>query len=740
MRKIAFVPCPLALASRASEQPEIGDCHPERSEGPVRAGGALNAPFPSRPPGSLPHGRDDRGAPMDDGSSFLGYTPSMDSFKLASPFQPQGDQIAAIAQLTESLAAGNRDQVLLGVTGSGKTFTVAKVIEATNKPTLVLSHNKTLAAQLYQEFKNFFPDNRVEYFVSYYDYYQPEAYIPQNDLYIEKEMTKNEEIDKLRLAATKALFERRDVIIVSSVSCIYGIGDPDLYYGMLLFFERGAEQPMTHYLRKLTEMQYQRTPYDLDRGSFRVRGDVLELWPAYEDDAVRIEFFGDEIDKITRIDPLTGRSGRTYDRLAVFPRTHYVTPRERLMQAMENIRVELDDRVKELRAQDRLLEAQRLSQRTMFDLEMIAELGYCNGIENYSRHLSGRLPGQPPPTLIDYFPKDFLLVIDESHQTVPQVKAMWGGDRARKTTLVEYGFRLPSAIDNRPLSFDEFEGKLEQIIYVSATPGPFELQKTGGLFVEQVIRPTGLLDPQIEIRPVKGQVDDLIGIIRDRIAKSERVMVTTLTKRMAEDLTRYLMELGIKVNYLHSDVETLERIAILRDFRLGTYDVLIGINLLREGLDLPEVSAVAILDADKEGFLRSGTSLIQTIGRAARNVNGIAYLYADKITDSLKYAIDETNRRRAIQHAYNVEHGIEPATVIRSMDSDLVKMSNLDYFEIPGGPGQKTRLDLAADQDIDKTISRLQKEMKEAAKNLEFEKATELRDRIRELKEMRIFV
>jgi excinuclease ABC subunit B len=664
----------------------------------------------------------------------------MDRFKLASPFQPQGDQIAAIAQLTESIAAGTRDQVLLGVTGSGKTFTVAKVIEATNKPTLVLSHNKTLAAQLYQEFKNFFPDNRVEYFVSYYDYYQPEAYIPQNDLYIEKEMTKNEEIDKLRLAATKSLFERKDVIIVSSVSCIYGIGDPDLYYGMLLFFERGAEQPMTHYLRKLTEMQYQRTPYDLDRGSFRVRGDVLELWPAYEDDAVRVEFFGDEIDKITRIDPLTGRSGRTYDRLAVFPRTHYVTPRERLMQAMENIRVELDERVKELRAQDRLLEAQRLSQRTMFDLEMIAELGYCNGIENYSRHLSGRLPGQPPPTLIDYFPKDFLLVIDESHQTVPQVKAMWGGDRARKTTLVDYGFRLPSAIDNRPLAFEEFEGKLTQIIYVSATPGPFELEKTGGLFVEQVIRPTGLLDPNIEIRPVKGQVDDLIGIIKDRIAKNERVMVTTLTKRMAEDLTRYLMELGIKVNYLHSDVETLERIAILRDFRLGTYDVLIGINLLREGLDLPEVSAVAILDADKEGFLRSGTSLIQTIGRAARNLNGIAYLYADKMTDSLKYAISETNRRRAIQHAYNVEHGIEPASVIRSHDSDLVKMSNLDYFEIPGGPGQKTRLDLAADQDIDKTISRLQKEMKDAAKNLEFEKATELRDRIRELKELRIFV
>jgi excinuclease ABC subunit B len=661
-------------------------------------------------------------------------------FKLASPFEPQGDQPAAIAQLIEGVQSGLRDQVLLGVTGSGKTFTVAKVIEQINRPTLVLSHNKTLAAQLYQEFKNFFPENRVEYFVSYYDYYQPEAYIPQNDLYIEKEMTKNEEIDKLRLAATKSLFERRDVIIVSSVSCIYGIGDPELYYGMLLFFERGAEQPMTQYLRKLTELQYERTPYDLGRGMFRVRGDVLEVWPAYEDDAVRIEFFGDEIDKITRIDPITGRAGRTYDRLAIYPRTHYVTPRERLMQAMENIRVELDERVTELRAHDRLLEAQRLSQRTLFDLEMIAELGYCNGIENYSRHLSGRSPGEPPPTLIDYFPKDLLLIVDESHQTIPQVKAMWGGDRARKNTLVEYGFRLPSAIDNRPLAFDEFEGKLDQIIYVSATPGPFELQKTGGLFAEQVIRPTGLLDPQIVIRPVKGQVDDLIGAIKATIAKNERVLVTTLTKRMAEDLTRYLMELGIKVNYLHSDVETLERIAILRDFRTGVYDVVVGINLLREGLDLPEVSTVAILDADKEGFLRSGTSLIQTIGRAARNVNGVAILYADHMTDSLKYAINETNRRREIQHAYNIEHGIEPATVIRSFDSDLVKMSNLDYFEIPGGPTTRANLNLGPDEDLDKAISRLTKEMKDAAKNLDFEKAGEIRDKLRELKEIRIFV
>jgi excinuclease ABC subunit B len=661
-------------------------------------------------------------------------------FKLLSPFEPQGDQPEAIRQLVDGFRSSQQHQVLLGVTGSGKTFTVAKVLEQLNRPTLVLSHNKTLAAQLYQEFKNFFPENKVEYFVSYYDYYQPEAYIPQNDLYIEKEMTKNDEIDKLRLSATKALFERRDVIIVASVSCIYGIGDPDLYHSMLVFFERGVEKAMTEYLRRLTEMQYERTPYDLARGTFRVRGDVLELWPAYEDDAVRIEFFGDEIDKISRIDPITGRAGRDYDRIAVYPRTHYVTPLERLLQAMTHIREELDERVTFLRANDRLLEAQRLSQRTLFDLEMIAELGYCNGIENYSRHLSGRSPGEPPPTLIDYFPDDFLMVIDESHQTVPQVRAMWGGDRARKETLVEYGFRLPSAIDNRPLSFDEFEGKLDQILYVSATPGPFEMAKTGGLYVEQVIRPTGLLDPQISLRPVKGQVDDLIGVIKERTAKNERVLVTTLTKRMSEDLTRYLMELGIKVNYLHSDVETLERIAIIRDFRTGVFDVLVGINLLREGLDIPECSCVAILDADKEGFLRSQTSLVQTIGRAARNVNGIAILYADKMTDSLRYAIDETNRRRAIQQAYNEKHGIEPATIIKSVDSDLVKMANLDYFEIPGLPSDRKKLDLAEGEDLDKAISRLSKEMKDAAKNLDFERAAEIRDKLRELKELRIFV
>jgi len=662
-------------------------------------------------------------------------------FKLVSTFQPQGDQPEAIRQLIEGVRSGSKHQVLLGVTGSGKTFTVAKLVEAINRPTLVLSHNKTLAAQLYQEFRNFFPENAVEYFVSYYDYYQPEAYIPQTDLYIEKEMTKNDEIDKLRLAATKALFERRDVIIVSSVSCIYGIGDPDLYHSMLVFFERGVEKPMIEYLRRLTEMQYERTPYDLARGNFRVRGDVLELWPAYEDDAVRIEFFGDEIDKMTRIDPVTGRtSGREYDRLAVYPRTHYVTPRERLMTAMENIRVELDERVSELRASDRLLEAQRLSQRTLFDLEMIAELGYCNGIENYSRHLSGRQPGEPPPTLIDYFPKDLLLIVDESHQTIPQVRGMWGGDRSRKVTLVDYGFRLPSAIDNRPLSFDEFSGKLDQIVYVSATPAAYELQQTGGLYVEQVIRPTGLLDPVITIKPVKGQVDDLIGVIKDRISRSERVMVTTLTKRMSEDLTRYLMELGIKVTYLHSDVETLERISILRDFRMGVFDVLIGINLLREGLDIPEVSAVAILDADKEGFLRSATSLIQTIGRAARNVRGEAILYADKMTDSLKQAIDETNRRREKQAQYNQEHGIEPATIIKAIDSDLVKMAELDYHDFGAAIGRRSKAELGEGEDIDKAITRLTKEMKEAAKNLDFEKAAEIRDRLRELKEMRIFV
>jgi excinuclease ABC subunit B len=663
----------------------------------------------------------------------------MDRFQLRSSFEPQGDQVRAIDELVKGVNAGISEQVLLGVTGSGKTFTVAQVVERINRPTLVLSHNKTLAAQLYQEFRNFFPENAVEYFVSYYDYYQPEAYIPQTDLYIEKEMSKNDEIDKLRLRATKALFERRDVVIVASVSCIYGIGEPGLYFGMLLFFEKGVTKPIDQYLRRLTEMQYERTPYDLGRGSFRVRGDVLEIWPAYEDDAIRVEFFGDEIDSISRIDPVTGRTSGKHDRIAVYPKTHYVTPRERLLEAVEGIRIELDQRVEELRANDRLLEAQRLSQRTMFDLEMMAELGYCNGIENYSRHLSGRQQGEPPPTLIDYFPEDFILIVDESHQTIPQVRGMWGGDRSRKETLVEHGFRLPSALDNRPLNFDEFRSKIGQVIYVSATPAPYELDRAGGVVVEQVIRPTGLLDPAIEVRPVKGQVDDLIGVINERIARKERVLVTVLTKRMAEDLTRYLMELGIRVNYLHSDIDTLERVAIIRDFRQGTFDVLVGINLLREGLDIPECSCVAVLDADKEGFLRSTTSLVQTIGRAARNVNGLAILYADRMTDSLRFAIDETSRRREIQRAWNEEHGIEPATIIKAIDSDLVRMANLDYFDIAEANVRKA-IDMVAEEDLESRINRLTRGMKEAAKQLEFEKAAELRDQIRELKELRIFV
>jgi excinuclease ABC subunit B len=529
------------------------------------------------------------------------------------------------------------------------------------------------------------------------------------------------------------------VIIVASVSCIYGIGSPELYYGMLHFFERGDTRPLSQHLRRLTDMQYERTPYDLSRGTFRVRGDVIELWPAYEDDAIRIEFFGDEVDKLSRIDPITGRVTGEFDRVAIYPKSHYVTPRDRLLIAIENIREELAERTAELKDQGRLLEAQRLHQRTMFDLEMMAELGFCNGIENYSRHLSGRSVGEPPPTLIDYFPRDFLMVIDESHQTIPQVRGMWGGDRSRKSTLVEYGFRLPSALDNRPLSFEEFESKLDQVIYVSATPAAYELEKAGGLVAEQVIRPTGLLDPEVIVRPVKGQVDDLIGVIRERIARRERVMVTTLTKRMSEDLTRYLMELNIKVNYLHSDVDTLERVAIIRDFRLGNFDVLVGINLLREGLDIPEVSCVAILDADKEGFLRSATSLVQTIGRAARNVNGVAILYADTMTDSLRKAIDETNRRRTIQEAHNREHGIEPASIIKAVDSNLVKMANLDFLDVPIGT-KAGQFDLVADQDIDKTIARLTREMKDAAKNLEFERAASLRDQLRELKELRIFV
>jgi excinuclease ABC subunit B len=658
-------------------------------------------------------------------------------FRLVTDFSPQGDQESAIAKLVEGLQAGRRDQVLLGVTGSGKTFTMAKVIETVNRPTLVLSHNKTLAAQLYQEFRTFFPENSVEYFVSYYDYYQPEAYIPQSDTYIEKETSRNEEIDKLRLSASKALFERRDVIVVASVSCIYGLGAPDSYYDMLAYIEVGDQSGMPALLAQLVQMQYERTNMDQTRGTFRVRGDVVEIHPAYEDVAVRIEYFGDEIEKISRTDPLRGTALRRVDRLAIYPRTFYATPRETLDRAVDTIKIELEQRLAELTTAGRLLEAQRLHQRTMFDLEMIKELGYCNGIENYSRHLSGRRQGEPPPTLIDYFPGDFLLVVDESHVTLPQVRGMYHGDRSRKEVLVEYGFRLPSALDNRPLTYEEFQSRIHQIVHVSATPAKEELAAAGGEIVEQVIRPTGLLDPVIEVRPVKGQVDDLLGVVRDAAAKNQRVLVTTLTKRMAEELTSYFSEVGVRCRYLHSDIETLERVAILTDFRRGVFDCLIGINLLREGLDLPEVAVVAILDADKEGFLRSETSLIQTSGRAARNLEGRVFFYADVVTDSMRRAIDETTRRRAIQETYNREHGIEPASIVKQVDSPLVRMWSMDYHDglLPpreGGP--------VPDAETLRTrIADLEKSMKAAAKALDFEKAAEIRDELRSLRELQIF-
>ncbi len=657
-------------------------------------------------------------------------------FLLQSEFSPQGDQQQAIDRLAEGLNEGRRDQVLLGVTGSGKTFTVAKVIESVNRPTLVLSHNKTLAAQLYQEFRAFFPSNAVEYFVSYYDYYQPEAYIPQSDTYIEKETSRNEEIDKLRLAASKALFERRDVIVVASVSCIYGLGSPEAYYDMLAYLTVGDRSGMPALLSQLVEMQYERTNLDLARGNFRVRGDVVEIHPAYEDTAVRVEYFGDEIEKITRTDPLRGTALERMDRVALYPRTFYATPRETLERAVGTIRLELDERLAELTAANRLLEAQRLHQRTMFDLEMIKELGYCNGIENYSRHLSGRRPGEPPPTLIDYFPKDFLLVVDESHVTLPQVRGMYHGDRSRKQVLVEYGFRLPSALDNRPLTYPEFEERLNQILYVSATPAAEELGKTGGEVVEQVIRPTGLLDPLIEVRPVKGQVDDLLGVVREAAERGERVLVTTLTKRMAEELTTYFSEVGVRCRYLHSDIETLDRVNILTDFRRGVFDCLIGINLLREGLDLPEVAVVAILDADKEGFLRSETSLIQTSGRAARNLRGRVLFYADAVTDSMRRAIEETTRRRKIQETYNRAHGIEPASIVKQINSPLVRLSSLDYHDALIAPPPP---DLPDGESLRRRIADLEKSMKAAAKELDFERAAQLRDELRGLRELQIF-
>jgi excinuclease ABC subunit B len=657
-------------------------------------------------------------------------------FLLKTDFTPQGDQQQAIDRLAQGIGEGRRDQVLLGVTGSGKTFTVAKVIEAVNRPTLVLSHNKTLAAQLYQEFRGFFPDNAVEYFVSYYDYYQPEAYIPQTDTYIEKETSRNEEIDKLRLSASKALFERRDVIVVASVSCIYGLGSPESYYDMLAYVTVGDRVGMRSLIAQLVEMQYERTNLDLARGTFRVRGDVLEIHPAYEDVGVRIEYFGDEVEKITRTDPLRGTALQKIERIALYPRTFYATPRETLERAIASIRLELDARLPELTAAGRLLEAQRLHQRTMFDLEMIKELGYCNGIENYSRHLSGRRPGEPPPTLIDYFPRDFLLVIDESHVTLPQVRGMYHGDRSRKEVLVDYGFRLPSALDNRPLTHEEFEARLNQVVYVSATPAPEELSRTGGAVVEQVIRPTGLLDPVIEVRPVKGQVDDLLAVVRDAAGKSQRILVTTLTKRMAEELTNYFSEVGVRVRYLHSDIETLDRVAILTDFRRGVFDCLIGINLLREGLDLPEVAVVAILDADKEGFLRSETSLIQTSGRAARNLEGRVIFYADAVTDSMRRAIEETGRRRKIQEAYNRDHGIEPASIVKQVNSPLVRMSRLDYYDPTPA---LSRPDLPDAPSIARQITELEKAMRAAAKELDFERAVELRDELRGLRELQIF-
>ena len=654
-------------------------------------------------------------------------------FRLISENTPKGDQPEAIKQLVDNLNDGTKDQVLLGITGSGKTFTIAHVIEQTQRPTLVLAHNKTLAAQLYQEFKTFFPENSVEYFVSYYDYYQPEAYVPAADLYIEKEATINEEIDRLRLSATRALFERSDVIVVASVSCIYGLGDPDAYFGMLVFIESGMKIKREEFLQKLVELQYERVNIDFERGAFRVRGDVVELYPSYQDQAYRIEFWGDEIEAVYTIDPLLGEVIIKHEtRVPIYPKTHYVMTKPVIKRAIKTIRAELDEHEKFLVQEGKVVEAQRLHQRTMYDLEMIKEMGFCRGIENYSRHLTGKLPGEPPPTLLDYLPSNALMVIDESHQTVPQLGAMFKGDQSRKGTLVEYGFRLPSAKDNRPLNFQEFEERVKQTIYVSATPGPYELNKTQGEIIEQIIRPTGLLDPVVEVRPVKGQIDDLLEECRLRAERNERVLVTTLTKRMSENLSEYFSEVGVKVRYLHSDIHTLERIKILRDLRRGEYDVLVGINLLREGLDLPEVSLVAILDADKEGFLRSERSLIQTMGRAARNSEGKAILYADKITKSMEYAISETDRRRKVQEEYNTEHGITPTTIIKSIDALLVTAYEADYFKVPL---DLDKFEEYSPKQLKETIQQLEADMRHAAKEMKFEQAAEIRDKLKYLRE-----
>ncbi len=652
-------------------------------------------------------------------------------FKLVTKLTPRGDQQKAINLLTQGIKKGLRHQVLLGVTGSGKTFTIANVIANVQRPTLVIAPNKTLAAQLYSELKKFFPYNAVEYFVSYYDYYQPEAYIPQTDTYIQKDASINEHIDKLRHSATRSLLEREDVIIVASVSCIYGLGSPEAYHGMILYAERGDELSIEKAIRKLVEMHYVRNDWDFTRGRFRVRGDILDIYPVYEEDkAIRITFFDDEVEAIQEIDPITGKVIRELNRITIFPATHYVTPQDKRERAIRAIKEELRERIKYFEERGRFVEAQRIKERTLFDLEMIMEVGYCHGIENYSRHLTGRKPGEPPPTLLDYFPKNFLTIIDESHITVPQLIGMYRGDRSRKETLVEYGFRLPSALDNRPLKFEEFEQRVNQVIYVSATPGPYELKKAEQI-VEQIIRPTGLVDPELIVKPAKNQVDDLIGQIRERIRRNERVIVTTLTKRMAEDLTEYLLDLGIKARYLHSDIDALERVAIIRDLRKGIFDVLVGINLLREGLDLPEVSLVAILDADKEGFLRSERSIIQICGRAARNVNGTVILYADTITESMKRAIEESNRRRKIQIEYNKKHGITPQTIKKDIDNILDSVYEADYVKVPEIKEDEEKY--SSIKDMEKAIEQLKKKMKEAAKNLEFEKAALLRDRIKEL-------
>jgi len=677
----------------------------------------------------------DQNSPLEySGIAYGEALKSSGEFHLVSEFEPSPDQKGAIAALVRGVRKDRQDQVLLGITGSGKTFTMAKIIAELNRPTLILSHNKTLAAQLYQEFRNFFPRNAVEYFVSYYDYYQPEAYIASTDTYIEKEVLINDEIDRLRHSATRALFERRDCIIVASVSCIYGLGSPEAYYGMMLMLSQGQVIKRREILSKLVEIQYERSDTDLRRGTFRVRGDVIEIVPSYEDYGIRIELFGEEVDSIYQFDTLTGELKKRHNRIPIYPKSHYVIPKGKWARAVESILEELVTVRAELEEKDLLVEAQRVHQRTKFDLEMIKSVGYCRGIENYSRHLTGRLPGEPPPTLLDYLPDDALFLIDESHVSIPQVRGMFAGDQSRKGNLIQYGFRLPSALDNRPLNFEEFKQRIPPTIYVSATPGPYELDAAGGEIVEQVIRPTGLKDPEIEVRPVAGQIDDLLEEIRQRVTRKERILITTLTKRMAEELTEYYTELGVSVRFLHSEIDTLDRVQILRDLRLGQFDVLVGVNLLREGLDLPEVSLVAILDADKEGFLRSGTSLIQTVGRAARHLQGKSIMYADRITRSMKQAIDETERRRGIQEEYNKQYGITPQSILKPVNKSLLEMASLDYYEV--ATVEEPLMQYSSADEIEKEIGELEEKMVAAARKFEFEQAAQFRDRAKALKEL----